>query len=287
MNELDSYINRVKRLPPAPRVLPQLLQLLREPEVPSEKVVNLITYDPALTASVLQLCNSAFFGLSTPVSNLTEAVSQIGFQQIYQLVVAASSSRTLAPPQKGYAIDQGQLWKHSVTAALAAQLLARAQGEDDGVVFTAGLLHDLGKIILSEALERNYDDLLAEAKNTDTPLLDIERKILGVDHAQVGGRLLDRWKFPANMVAAVWFHHTPRAAGEHERLASYIYFGNVIAHLLGHTYGHKSMALQGRGEVLKTLGITQADLEKYLFLTVDELSRVESIFNVRSDAAMA
>ena len=164
---------------------------------------------------------------------------------------------------------------------------ARAQGEDDSIVFTAGLLHDIGKIILSEALKKNYDDLLAEAKNTDTPLLDIERKILGVDHAQVGGRLLDRWKFPANMVAAVWFHHTPRAAGEHERLASYLNFGNVIAHLLGHTYGHKSMALQGRGEVLKTLGITQADLEKYLFLTVDELSRVESIFNVRSDAAMA
>ena len=113
------------------------------------------------------------------------------------------------------------------------------------------------------------------------------QNFLGVDHAQVGGRLLDRWKFPANMVAAVWFHHTPRAAGEHERLASYLNFGNVIAHLLGHTYGHKSMALQGRGEVLKTLGITQADLEKYLFLTVDELSRVESIFNVRSDAAMA
>ena len=116
MNELDDYINRVKRLPPAPRVLPQLLQLLGQPEVASEKVVNLITYDPALTASVLQLCNSAFFGLGTPVSDVAEAVTQLGFQQIYRLVVAASSSRTLTPPQKGYAIDQGELWKHSVTA---------------------------------------------------------------------------------------------------------------------------------------------------------------------------
>lgn len=234
-----------------------------------------------------QLSNSAFFGLSSPVSNLNDAVTQLGFQQIYQIAVAASSSRTLSPPQKGYAIDQGELWKHSVTAALAAQLLARAQGENESIVFTGALLHDIGKIILSEALEKNYADLLHEAKTSTQPLVDIEKKILGVDHAQVGGRLLDRWKFPPNLVAAVWFHHCPRAAAGHERLASYIYFGNAIAHLLGHTYGHLSMALKGRAEVLTTLGLSPADLETYMLLTVEELSRVESLFNLRSEAAAA
>lgn len=282
MNELDDYINRVKRLPPAPRVLPQLLQLLGQPEVASEKVVNLITYDPALTASVLQLCNSAFFGLGTPVSDVAEAVTQLGFQQIYRLVVAASSARTLTPPQKGYAIDQGELWKHSVTAGIAAQLLARAQGANENVVFTAALLHDLGKVVLSEALEKRYADLLLAANDSTTPLVETEKKLLGVDHAQVGGRLLDRWKFPPNLVAAVWFHHQPRAAGEYEKLASYIYFGNAIAHLLGHTYGHKAMALTGRADVLKTLGLTTTDLERYMLLTIDELSRVETLFKVRS-----
>lgn len=117
--------------------------------------------------------------------------------------------------------------------------------------------------------------------------MDIEKKILGVDHAQIGGRLLDRWKFPPSLVAAVWFHHCPRAAGAHERLAAYIYFGNAIAHLLGHTYGHLSMALKGRAEVLGTLGLTTADLETYMLLTVEELSRVESLFNLRSEAAAA
>ena len=151
MQELDDYINKVKNLPPAPRILPELLGLLRKENVDSSRVVQLISFDPAITASVLRLCNSALFAGASPATDLSEAVQRLGFRQIYTLVAAVSGARALTPAQKGYGISAGELWKHSVTTAVASQLIARSQDEpDEGLVFTAALLHDVGKIILAE-----------------------------------------------------------------------------------------------------------------------------------------
>ena len=282
MQELDDYIKKVKNLPPAPRILPELLQLLRQDDVDSSKVVNLIAFDPSLTASVLQLCNSAFFSSGAPVANLPEAVSRLGFQQVYQLVAAITGARALSPPQKGYGIDQGELWKHSVTAAVAAQLIAKKLGDDESAVFTAALLHDVGKIILADALEHIYTKLIEETEREQQSLLETEKKLLGVQHAEIGGRLLSRWKFPPNLVAAVWFHHHPKAAEPHQRLAAYVYLGNMIAHFMGHTYGRGAFALRGRTEALEILGLDADVLPHYMIETFDQLKTVEALFSIGS-----
>ena len=96
MQELDDYINKVKTLPPAPRILPELLSLLRKDDVDSSRIVQLISFDPAITASVLRLCNSAYFAGSTPADDLQEAVTRLGFQQVFQLVAAVSGARMLS-----------------------------------------------------------------------------------------------------------------------------------------------------------------------------------------------
>ena len=109
MEELDDYINKVKSLPPMPKVLPQLMTLLSDPETDNDRVVALITYDPSLTANVLQACNSALFAGSTPADDVGQAVMRLGFQQVYRMVIVVSSSRMLKPPQTGYGIDEGEL----------------------------------------------------------------------------------------------------------------------------------------------------------------------------------
>jgi putative nucleotidyltransferase with HDIG domain len=280
MQVIDDYINSVRLLPPAPRVVPQLMKLLKQPDVDSSKVVKVISFDPALTANVLRICNSAYFGAATPTSELQEAVTRLGFQQVYQLVVAAMGARVLGAAQAGYGFDQGELWKHSVAVAVTAQLMARKLGDDDTLVFTAALLHDIGKIILSQAIESVYPKLVRETELNQQSLLEAEKKLLGVQHAEVGARLLERWRFPPNIVSAVWFHHAPKGAGKSQRLASYIYIADMIAHFMGHGYGNLAFALRGRADALTILGLTSESIPQFLMEFFDEMHKVEALFTL-------
>ena len=229
---------------PAPRVLPQLLVLLSQPNTDTGRLVELISLDPGLTASVLRLCNSAYLGNAMPAGDLQEAVTRLGFRQVYQLVAAISGAAALAPAQPGYSLEAGELWQHSVTAAIAAQLLARHLGENDTLAFTATLLHDIGKAVLAGALLPLQSQLRQAFEQSEISLLEAESQLLGVQHADTGARLLSQWRFPESLVLAVRCHHDPAAAHPHERLAALVYAGNLIACLIGHCYGSYSYALR-------------------------------------------
>lgn len=282
MPAIDDFLSRVKHLPPAPRILPELLQLLRRSDVDSDKVVNLIRYDPALTAGVLQLANSAFFGSARPADDLGEAVTRLGFQQVYILVAAVSGARNLSPAQRGYGMVSGDLWKHSATSAVAAQIIARDLGDDVDVVFTAALLHDIGKIVLSDALESTYAVIIEETSKNQHPLVEVERRVLGFDHAEAGGRLLARWNFPANLTAAVQHHHQPEQAGPHARLAAYAHIGNLLAYTMGHGYGNAAYALEPSPAAFKLLGLTEEALPGYMMRTLDQMGIIEALFRVKT-----
>lgn len=282
MQELDDYINKVKSLPPAPRILPELLSLLRKDDIDADRVVKLIAFDPGITAAVLRLCNSAYFAGASPASDLQEAVTRLGFRQVYQLVAAVSGSKMLGPSQKGYGIDAGELWEHSVVSAVAAQLIARNSGDDESLAFTATLLHDIGKIVLAEALEHIYTDLVENSQSQQTPLIETEKRLLGVQHAEIGGRLLARWNFPENIVNAVWFHHEPSGAQAHQRLAAQVYLGNMVAYFMGYGFGHHAFALRGRTEALDILNLKPECLPEYMIKTFEQLQMVQSLVNVNS-----
>src|SRR4030095_4369881 len=176
------------------------------------------------------------------------------------MVAAVTSGPALKPAQAGYGIEDGELWKHSVTAPVAAPLIAKDQDEDESIVFTGGLLHDIGKIILSRRMEGKYAKLIVETENNGCSLLEAEKKLLGVHHAEIGGRLLARWNFPENLVTAVWFHHEPAAATAHNRLAAYLYVANMVAYSLGHGYGHQAFALRDDAACLELLNLTPEDV---------------------------
>jgi len=280
MQELDDYIAKIKTLPPAPRILPQLLPLLRKDDVDSHRVVELIAFDPAITASVLRLSNSACFAGSTPVDTLLEALQRLGFNQVYKLVVAVSGARLLGAPQKGYGINSGELWQHAVVTAVAAQLIAERAHADDTVVFTAALLHDLGKIVLAEALEHIYTKLVEDSQSHQTALIDTEKRLLGVQHAEIGAQLLVRWNFPTNIVDAVRHHHHPGLATSDQKLAAYVYLGNMIAYFMGYGYGHNAFALSGRAEALDILNLKPEALPEFMIGTFDKLQLVQTFINV-------
>jgi putative nucleotidyltransferase with HDIG domain len=269
MRGVEDYLSRARKLPP-PRIVPDLLKLLRRPNLDSSRITRLIAMDPVLASHVLRLCNSARFGAAAPIEDLEEAVTRVGYQEIYRTVAAASGARLLGSAQAGYGMGPGELWRHSFVAATAAQLIARDLGGDPNLVFTAALLHDIGKIILAPALVE------AGAKfGGDNPapvsLLESERKLLGVGHDETGGRLLERWHFPDNIVSAVWFHHVPKGARSEKRLASFVALGNLAACLMGHSYGHLSLAMRGPRDAFSILGLAPENLPRLILATFDQL----------------
>lgn len=280
MTKLDEYLNGLRNLPPAPRVIPELLALLREEDVDSARVVAVIGYDPGLTASVLQLCNSAYFGLATPAGDLSEAVTRLGFNPIFRMVVSVVGARTLGPEQKGYGIGKGELWKHCVASAVAAQLVARKVGESESLVYTAALLHDIGKIALSAGLERMYAKVIDETERNRLTLIDTEKALLGIQHAETGARLLSRWHFPEALVEAVCHHHTPAAAGPHRRLAAMVYLGNMLSHFMGYGCGDLPFAMQGRAEVLEILDLKPDALPHFMIETFEKIAMIDTLFRV-------
>jgi len=268
MPTINDYLNRARNLP-LTRVVPDLLKLLKRPNLDSSRIVHLLAPDPMLTAQVLRICNSAFYG-AVPTEDLSEAVTRIGFQETYRVVAAASGARLLGPALAGYGMGPGELWRHCFVAATAAQITARELGEEENQVFTAALVHDVGKVILAPALEAAGANLSQENPVPMT-LVEAERKILGVEHAEMGGRLLERWNFPPEIVSAVWFHHTPKGARSDRRLAALVYLGNVTACLMGHAHGHQALAMRGRSEVFSILGLAPEALPRLMLATFDRL----------------
>jgi putative nucleotidyltransferase with HDIG domain len=265
MQALDNYIDEIKSLPPAPRVLAQLLVLLNDTEARADQIVDLITFDPALTAKVLQRCNSAATG--RVVADLDDAVSLIGFNAIYRMVAMVVGEGLLGGEQPGYGIGQGELWEHSVTTALAARVVAHRTTGEDNLAFTAGLLHDIGKLVLGTFLVGAEDAIVQQTGPSGLSFLEAEKSILGVEHAEIGGRVLTRWNFPDNLCSAVWHHHNPSQAGEHEKLAACVHLGDIIAHCLGQAQGFESFAVRTDSAVMEILQIRPVDIDSFILDT--------------------
>jgi putative nucleotidyltransferase with HDIG domain len=280
MIELDACINQVKQLPPSPELLPKLLDLLGQPNIDGDAIVRLITYDPALTVNVVRLCNSASLGSATPVVKLDEAVVRLGFDQIYRMVAAVSVAKTLRPKRENRSGSEIGLWKHSVASAVAAKLIAQDLGDDPNLVFTATLLHDIGKVILAEAFNDGYAKLVEEVEQNQYSLLESEKRTFGVQHAEIGGRLLARWKFPLNLATGVCFHHHPASARPYERMASYLYLGNLIGHLLGYGCERQALNLVGRADALEILKLDAGGLPRYMLGAQAEFKNVQSLFQI-------
>ena len=279
----EDYLSQATSLPPAPRVLPQLLVLLSQPNTDSGRLVDLISRDPHLTLSVLRLCNSAYLGNSMPAGDLQEAVTRLGFRQVYQMVATISGASLLAPAQPGYGIGPGELWRHSVTAAIAAQIAARHLQENETLAFTATLLHDLGKAILSDPLvDAQAHFLKAFADDSQITLTEVETQLLGVEHAHVGSRLLARWQFPESLIHAVRGHHDPSAAAPHERLAALVYLGNLIACLIGHCYGYYPFALRHQEAALKALNLGTDDVPRFMIKTLEQYEIIQALFQTNA-----
>jgi putative nucleotidyltransferase with HDIG domain len=203
---LDAYLDGIENLPCAPMVLVNLIKLFQKPDADVDDIVQLIRRDPVLSAELLRRCNSSFYGSETPSSDVTEAVYRLGFHEVYQTAVLLFGLQAMSARKTATGFPAEELRRHSSIAAIAAGALARELGAPEDVAFTAGLLHDIGKLAMAMAEGGRYVDLIEECQRTGASLSQSEDRAFGFNHSQVGAQLLRRWEVPEEVRVPVLAH---------------------------------------------------------------------------------
>jgi putative nucleotidyltransferase with HDIG domain len=273
---IDTLLDQVERLPPVPRVLPRLLSALSDPETDLTQIVELVAVDTVLTAKLLRACNSACFGMSRPVNDVSEAVNRLGFQTVYRTVAAVSGASCFKSPEPGEP-DADRLWRHSVTTAFAAQFVAEDAGLDGSMLFTAGILHDLGKIVLPGAQVEAGEPSADGTEEANGDILRWELATYGFSHAEVGGRMLERWHFSDELAASVKCHHNPETGGKASRFAACVCLADTLAHHLDNQSATQLSSSPEAHSALEILGLAEDQLRCYDDRVRENLQFVEGM----------
>lgn len=226
----NKIIQEIQEIPPLPDVVVKVMQLSRNPDTTAQDLTNIISKDQALTGNILKLCNSAHYGLPRVVSSLSQAVMYLGFHTVRNLVITCSVSNLFSSDRKIYGYEENGLWKNSIATAMVSEFLAKkVSREQADTAFTAGLLVDVGHLIIGLKIHDTAETILELINEQDMNDLDAEMQALGFTHAELGGLLVDQWNFPEELVNAIRYHRAPEESPSKSVLISIVHMAKTIA----------------------------------------------------------
>lgn len=226
---LDSIVKEVRDLPPLPSVVIELIESFGRPDIDIATLAEKISQDQALAAKTLRLANSSFYGLSTQVKTVAQAITVLGFDSVRALVAAGGVIDHFQ--QSGGAVDTAPFWRHSVATALCAKNLARAIKHNQDHAFIAALLHNIGELVMATRYPEQYGQAVEKAYREDIELVKAEYLLFGVDQVRIGITLAQAWKFPSMIQHTIEYHLIPRKE-DVRGLAGLTHLANAIVFAL-------------------------------------------------------
>ena len=226
----QDLVSRNVRLVSLPEVCIQVQALADSPHTTAADIGDVVGKDTALTTRLLKLVNSAYFSMPKRIDTITRAVNLIGMRELRNLTLAASAAEVFSriPPNL---IDMAAFWQHSVYCGLIARNLAnRCNVLHSERLFTAGLLHDVGRLLMLMKMPEEVGTAQVEGQHSDEDICALERRLAGFDHAQVGHALLTHWNLPENLCASVLYHHDPAAAEDAHLETSLVHIADRVTH---------------------------------------------------------
>ncbi len=276
MKALEQVLLKIQELPPFPLVVLKVLELIGK-EAPFKEIAKVVEVDEGLTSEILKIANSPFFGLKRKISSVQEAVVYLGEKYLLEIVTRSASKRYYQSTHEGYDLRRGELWRHSVACALASEVLNKKLNQkSDHVLFTASLLHDIGKIVLNSFVKETFDEIIKKVKGGMT-FVEAEREALGIDHAEIGGHIAKRWNFPEEIIDAIQYHHEPRKGGLYARK---VHVCDVLCSSLGIGAGVDELYERFDSEVLKELGLSRRDVMMLLCEIQQLYEKTQSLFSM-------
>ena len=207
-DEIKSVVERIQNLPTLPKVAIRILELASDPEISIDELSRAIYQDPALAARVLKVANSPFYGLPRRVDSLQLALVILGLADITNIALGITILNVIRNLNPTVAYNGEKFWVHCAGCGIVARILGRKLNlRSQGADFTAGLLHDIGKIVIDEHFDRKFVFLFNKAFTHAPPVLEAERELLGESHERIGGWLADKWHLPETLSDAILYHH--------------------------------------------------------------------------------
>ncbi len=262
----DQVLAHLKQLPSLPVAVADLLASFANEDVDVASIAQQIARDQGLTARVLRVANSSFYGLQHKVGTINEAVVVLGFRAVRSMVMAVGINGVFRVDQcRGF--DAQAYLRHCVAVGVGARALAAETGHNPELAFTGGILHDIGELVLAANFSQQYAEVLAYRKQHDCFLVVAERDILGMDHCEVGSLLAETWRFPSVLQVAVAEHHAPASAVAGS-LADLMHVANAIAHGLGFGQSAEEMVMPVERTAWQRLGLDAKKISRVLPLIV-------------------
>jgi len=270
---VEQVLSLVGEVSALPEVALSVINIVDQPDTTAHDLQVIIEQDPSLAARVLRCVNSSLYGLRSKVNNLGRAISLLGLQQVRNLAITSSVAHLFQDSNKIGQYQRTNLWRHMVTVGVAARMIAlRSNLRNFEEIFLAGLVHDIGIMIEDQFCHEAFIKVIHELNEKDT-LSEIETRIMGFDHSEIGWRLAQSWNFPQDICDAIHYHHKLEFyKGAHGPSVACVSIGNMLATLRGYS-SVGSNHLRPDTEALNQLGASQRDLRIWMEDLSEELEK--------------
>jgi putative nucleotidyltransferase with HDIG domain len=265
-------ITEIKNLAPLPASVVRLAQIVADPRSDMDEITYVIEFDQALTANVLRWANSAWSQTQTPIDNIPAAIVRLGMETVLKLAVGNHLLGPMSQPNSGYDLSENELWHHSVATALTTEYLREITHKPmPPGAFSAGLLHDIGKLVLGRHMGLKDMKLMIQKQMRYNCMsyVEAERAVMHTDHAEVGAAIAREWKLPEVLSEAIANHHAPDQAAA--PLSDVIHVGNAVAKLIGQNLGSEHMYLQVSTAAANRLGLNEDNVQILCAMVKEQL----------------
>lgn len=269
--EVRDFLKKVERLPTLPGIAMKIIQTANNPKSAADDLSRIILSDLSLSAKVLKMVNSAYYGIRNKVASVKQAIVILGFNTIKSLALSTAIMDKFGTSGSIDGFSRGAFWKHCLGVAITNKIIARRLKMKDVEenFFMAGLLHDIGKVILDEYFHDDFVKVLTHMKMTNLSFYGAEMEVNGLSHAEIGGMLAGQWQLPEELVAAIRFHHTPEGRTEHKLMICATHFSNILAKTKSFGSGGDSDISGLVESCVMALGLSEGDVAEIVGQEMD------------------
>jgi putative nucleotidyltransferase with HDIG domain len=278
--DLQKIIAGIDDLPTLPRTVLKITELVNDPKSSVKDIARIITDDQVLTARLLKLVNSSFYGFPHRISTVNSTIVLLGFDAIRSLLLTTSVFDLFAGRNKKSRQDQEKFWDHSLGCAVGAKVIGNFLRHDKiEELFVAGLLHDIGKIVEMLYLPDEFAKVVAATNKQNILMLNAEEKVLGYDHAEIGRLLADKWNLPNKLEQIIAHHHQPASAGSFIMEASIVHLADILCRALNMGYGGDNKIPPLDKLAWESLRIQPDSIESIMETMLDEFNDISSFIS--------
>ncbi len=257
---LREELDRIDSVPMLPELAGKILKLVDDPNVTSHRLAAVVSRDQSLVTSVLRIVNSAYYGFHWRIGSVSQAVVLLGFRTIRNLVLAASVMKSYSGAARAAGFDRSAHWKHSIACGSAAAVLAKRWKIDaPDEAFLAGLVHDIGRVIMDQHFPEDFAEGLERLRDGTESFIEVEQEVFGLTHAAIGAHVARKWKLPEGIVTAIADHHGPGGNRAWSKPAAIVHAADYLTRREGLAVGTWQVALEP--DAMLVLGRSGEELE--------------------------